>query len=447
MKNGRTLRSIAGFLRARLDELGLDEIEDPRNDQGKRWKLQQVLRLILLGLMAGCKGLAELEELSGDVRGEIRRWLGVARRRLPDTTARSILCRLDPTELLPLLQRAVIAAHHRQAWKAHEMPFGIVAMDGKGTQLPAWSGEFAQFCRPKEGIPYGLLRTVTSTLVTSQSVGCIDVSPIPAANNEMSHFEKAFEQLVDHHANRFEMVSYDQGANSEENARLVLSQKKHYLFRLNDERRHMQQLAAELLATAEVRQTDVEVNSRGEQVTRTLRLVRVNRGLLPKSSRKSELWSHAKTLLQVDAETEHPDHSVTSGRRYFASSLPAEYLTPDQWLRATHWHWRVETTHQVLDTAFLEDKRPWIRADPNGMLVMMILRRIAYTLLGLFRVVTQRSEEKREVAWPRLMKQVNMTLVAGDAETIAGLRPRYRRKKRVRNLAESDQARRLRPAA
>ncbi|MFC1609755.1 transposase family protein [Myxococcota bacterium] len=432
MEKRATLRQIAGFLRARLDELGLDEVKDPRSNQGKRWKLEQVLTVVLLGLMAGCKGLTELEELSGDTRGVMRRWLDVPRR-LPDTTARSILCRLDSKELIPLLHRLVIAGHHRGAWAAvDDMPFGIAAMDGKGTSLPVWSGKFAQRHNPKEGIPYGVLRTVTSTLVTSRSVGCIDISPVPAVNNEMSHFAAAFESLVNNHASRFEMVSYDQGANSEENAKFVLSKGKHYLFRLNDERRHMQQLAQELLATREVSFRDVEINSRGEQVTRTLRLIRVNRGVLPELPRKSELWLHTKTLLQVEAETEHSDHRVTMERRYFASSLAAECLTAEQWLRAVKWHWRVETSHQILDTAFGEDERPWIRADPNGMLVMMILRRIAYTLLGLFRSVTQRSEEKHQMAWRRLLKQVNNTLISADESTVAGLRRRPRRKKRTR---------------
>jgi len=437
MKNRNSLRSIAGFLRARLDELGLAEVTDPRSNQGKRWQLEHLLTWVLVGLMAGCKGLAELEELSGDASFALCRWLGLPSRKLPDTTARSILCRLDPAELRPLLLRAIMAAHHRGAWLPQDMPFGVVAMDGKGTSLPVWSGPYAQRHQPKEGLPYGVLRTVTSTLVTSRSNGCIDVSPVPAANNEMSHFGTAFESLVDAHGSRFEMVSYDQGANSEENAELVLSKGKHYLFRLNDERRHMQQFAADLLATAKVCFTHTEINSRGEQVTRTLRLVRVNRGILPKGPRKSELWSHAKTLLQLDSETEHTDHRVTYGRRYFASSLPAERLTVEQWFRVMHWHWKVETNHMLLDTAFDEDDRPWIRSDPNGTLVMMVLRRIAYTLLGLFRSVTQRSDEKREVAWARLMRQVQATLVAGTEATVAGLRPRYRRRKRVRKPAKS----------
>lgn len=434
MEDKDTLRSIAGFLRARLDELGLDEVPDPRSDQGKRWQLNQVLAMVLLGLMAGCKGLTELEELSGDTKGVIRRFLGISGR-LPDTTARSILCRLDPADLIPLLHRVVIAAHHRQAWKAIlGMPLGIVAMDGKATSLPCWIGPYAQRHRPKEGLPFGLLRTVTSTLVTSRSRGCLDVSPIPAQTNEAGHFQAAFESLVNNHASRFDLVSYDHGANSDDNARFVRAKKKHYLFQMNDERRRMQQLMEELLVHQPVVDTDVEINSRAEEVTRELRMMRVNTGVLPGLPRKSELWEHTRTILRVDKETVHTDNRVTSERRYYASSLPAAQISPSLWNLAIKLHWGVETSHQILDTAFLEDKRPWIRADSAGMLVILILRRIAFTLLGLFRSVTQRSEEKRSTPWRRVMKQVNNTLVGADERTVAGLRRRPRHKKRVRKV-------------
>jgi hypothetical protein len=435
MENRQTLRAIAGFLRARLDELGLEQVLDPRSNQGKRWQLHHVLAMVLLGLMAGCKGLAELEELSGDTKGVIRRWLGISGR-LPDTTARSILCRLNPTDLIPLLHRVVIAAHHREAWTtAQDLPLKLTAMDGKGTSLPAWFGPYAQRHDPKESLPYGILRTITSTLVTSRSRGCLDVSPIPAETNETGHFQTAFESLVTNHASRFDMVSYDHGANSDDNARLVLGHDKHYLFQFNDERRRMQQIMAELLEHQPVAYTEVEINSRGEQVTRDVRMMRVNIGVLPGLPRKSELWDHAKTILRVDKETEHTDHRVTQQRRYYVSSLPATEMTACQWNLAIKLHWGVETSHQILDVGFEEDRRPWIRNDPNGMLVMMILRRVAYTMLGLFRSVTQRSDEKREVAWRRLMKHVYNTLIGADEQTVAGLRRRNRRRKRTRKLA------------
>jgi hypothetical protein len=74
-------------------------------------------------------------------------------------------------------------------------------------------------------------------------------------------------------------------------------------------------------------------------------------------------------------------------------------------------HWGVETSHQILDTAFAEDDHPWVEAHPRAALSVAILRRTAYTLLTLFRSVTQRSEERRQVPWKRLMRDVLFTLV------------------------------------
>ncbi|MEM6533476.1 MAG: hypothetical protein AAF654_12695 [Myxococcota bacterium] len=68
----------------------------------------------------------------------------------------------------------------------------------------------------------------------------------------------------------------------------------------------------------------------------------------------------------------------------FISSLPAKTLSLARWISAVVRHWRVETAHQILDTAFAEDQAPWIRANTNGMLVMLVLRRIAMTLLPFF---------------------------------------------------------------
>ena len=40
----RMNRRIFGMLSKRLDELGLDEIDDTRDDRGKRWRLGTLLR-------------------------------------------------------------------------------------------------------------------------------------------------------------------------------------------------------------------------------------------------------------------------------------------------------------------------------------------------------------------------------------------------------------------
>jgi hypothetical protein len=57
-------------------------------------------------------------------------------------------------------------------------------------------------------------------------------------------------------------------------------------------------------------------------------------------------------------------------------------------------------------------------------LAVLVLRRIAYTLLALFKAVTQRSEENRAMRWKALLGRVRDALVAATAETLTGLRVR-----------------------
>jgi hypothetical protein len=91
--------------------------------------------------------------------------------------------------------------------------------------------------------------------------------------------------------------------------------------------------------------------------------------------------------------------------------LPSVRLTPQHWLLVIRRHWGVETSHQILDTAFAEDDHSWIEANPRAALVVALLRRIAYTLLALFRSVTQRSDARRAVPWKTLMSEIFFALV------------------------------------
>jgi hypothetical protein len=102
---------------------------------------------------------------------------------------------------------------------------------------------------------------------------------------------------------------------------------------------------------------------------------------------------------------------VHTEERYLISSLPSFRVTPAHGLLVIRRHWSVETAHQILDTAFAEDTHPWIEAQPRAALVVAILRRVAYTILTLFRSVTQRSDERRAVPWKTLMTDVLFALV------------------------------------
>ena len=77
-----------------------------------------------------------------------------------------------------------------------------------------------------------------------------------------------------------------------------------------------------------------------------------------------------------------------------------------------------------MDGAFAEDDRPWILQNPRGALVVALLRRIAYTLLTLFRSVTQRSDERRSAPWKLLMLDVFTAFLTTHDHQIRGLRRR-----------------------
>lgn len=192
--------------------------------------------------------------------------------------------------------------------------------------------------------------TMTAALVSARGRPCIDVVPIPAETNEAGHFPVAFQGLVQAHGPLFDVVSYDAGGFSRSNADAVIAAGKDYLFALKDESRAMCRLAQEMLRFEPVLHQTVEMLDNGVVI-------------------------------------EHED-------RLYVSSLDPSRLTGKHRLLLVRSHWGVENNnHHTLDTAFAEDARPWIEADAHGMLAVLVLRRIAYSLLALFRSVTQRSDD------------------------------------------------------
>jgi hypothetical protein len=414
---------MAGLLHRRLPELDLDAVPDPRIREG-RWSLGQILRATLVGLMAGCRGLWDTEQLTDGLSSPMRRLLGLPRR-LADTTARDTLCQVSLDGLRAALHRLVLSAWRRKAIAPVGLPVGVVALDGKVTSLPCLNGKYIQNRIPEGGgMPYGLVRTVTCSLVSAPGRPCIDAIPIPANTNEMGHFQAAFASVATTYGSLFQVVTYDAGALSEANASAVIAAGKDYLFALKNEHRTMFKLATELLEFQEIAAQTRDVLDAQTTVTRTLTLLTVDPSWAYGAGKGPDesVWPHAKTFLRVEYTKHRGEVVVDRDARLFVSSLALTRCTPAQWLLLIRSHWGVENNnHHTLDTAFAEDDRPWIEADENGMLAVLILRRIAYTLLALFRAVTLRSDRHRALRWRALLAWVRDTLVATRTQMLSGL--------------------------
>jgi len=419
----RWYRRLAGVLAARLPEAKLDDVADPRARRGLRWKkLGVLLGAVVVGICAGMKSLAQLENMTAEMGRAMRRPLGIERR-IPDTTMRDLLCKMEPRELRGAIHAQVRAAHRRKALRPDRLPFGVLVLDGKSTAIAGCDDFYAQRQSQGDGIHFtSLLRTVTCTLVSAAAKPCIDAIPIPASTNEMGHFATALREVVRAYAplGLFRVVSYDAGACSLDNANLVREFRLDYLFGLKSTQPTLLVEAKRLLEHKPSTEADAvsEDVVGGKVVTR--------RAYITEEMADFGGWGHLRTVLRIESETRTRDGAlVAHENRYFLASLRRDALDDAQWLRLVRLHWGVENNcHNTFDTVFVEDDKPWIEDSPKGALAVLLLRRIAYNMLALFRSVTQRSEERRAMPWADLLRGLRNALVAATEAQLASLRPR-----------------------
>lgn len=422
--DGRLKRRTAGALKAGLGKLRQVRLADPRSRQNRRWGLWQLLNAALVGLCAGMHGLSEVEQLTGELSSAMRKMLGLGRR-VPDTTLRDVLVRLQPNVLRSLLWHQVRCAHRQKALKPVELPFGIAGVDGKCSALNSWGCGYAQ--RQVHGGSArgasGLLRTYTGVLISAPVPVCLDAPVVPAETNEDGYFRTFIDELLElyGHLDLFRMIIADAGACALANAKHVCRKKLHYCFTLNEKQPTLLKEAVRLLGSM----TDDEAVASTSEAARG----GIEERLLFITTEMAAFmdWSELRTTIRIQRTRWDARGKVEFiHNRYFISSLAEDRLTKDQWLGLIRRYWAsVESgCHNTLDVAFEEDRHPWITDHDRGALNVMILRRIAYYLLALFRGVTQRSEEGRTTPWARVLDWFYQILIAATEQQTAGLRPR-----------------------
>ena len=421
----RELRRNGGFLARCVKRLRWQKFKDERQAQGKRWETQDLLKWSILGLLCGAKGLGEIEELSERMAKALRRLCGVCARRLPDTTLRSFLCRLSWKLARGVLHEVVYAAERgKQLRRLEKYPFGVVSMDGKYQTLPSWEGDIVQRTSPSSagGKPYGKLRLINSVLLSEVGRPCIDASPVPEKTNEMGHFNAAFDELKEKFGHLFEMVCYDAGALSAENAAHVEAAGKYYLFQLSNENHEQYKAASEYL---HLKKDLVVLDNPKEKVEHRLRLFSVNEIPLGDREHTDKIFLSAKLLIRVETRRIDKKTGLESTEfRYYVTNAPRRKLANKTWLSLIIERWSVETCHQVLDVGFEEDDRPVIEKDTNGALVVSYLRRAAYTLLTLFKNVSLRDIDAQMMSHRALMRWLRDTAVAMTEAAASGIRVR-----------------------
>jgi hypothetical protein len=420
--DGRLTRRVVGALKVGVERPALGQTLDPRSRHGRRWTLETLLSGVVVGMVAGMRSLGDVERLTAELSAPVRKVLRLLRR-IPDTTLRDVLVRIAPSSLQNRLTHQTRQAHRQKALQPSGLPFGVLGVDGKATCLESWGAGYAQKQESHDGHARGLLRTMTCVLLSALAPMCVHVAAVPPDTNEDGFFRRLLDQLLDRYASLdlFRLIVADAGSCSLANASYVRDKFLHYLFRLNDKQPTLLAEAVRLLGALPASQAlaMTEEKVRGGIERRTLFATTEMAGFLD--------WSHLAVVLRVQRERHDATGQLEfTHERYFMASLRYDALQPQQWLDLVRRYWAsVESgAHRCLDTAFAEDDNPWIVNDDQGALNLLILRRIAYNMLALFRGVTLRSEERRATPWRDLMRWLYNALISATAEQVASLRPR-----------------------
>lgn len=415
----RMNRRVLGQVAARTAELPMEKyIDDPRTDNVQR-SLRSVVVPVLAGIIAGCKGFGELEQLTDNLGKGALRALGL-RGRLPDTTARDLCGRLNPHDVEALLYSQIRTAHRRKQL-VHDLPVRALLMDGKATSttffdLPDAKEKFGQ----ENSAGRSLVRTVTCCLGSVAARPCIAAVPIRPETNEMGMFIEALDEVLTAYGRSlFDLVMYDSGACSLENANAIKARDLDYVFILDAFQRTLYEDAGKMLGrktVVEALATSTDLDG-GDIVQRHIWMTPKMEGWLD--------WKHLKTVIRVQStRTDKQTGAQTVENRYYLCSLAMDAMTPDQWLTLIRRRWSVENQcHNTFDKILSEDTRSWMRR-PQGMLVLLLLRRIADNTLAIYRAVTTRAEHKRLIPWKTLMRQIYIALVKLTCDDMKGVRRR-----------------------
>jgi predicted transposase YbfD/YdcC len=290
------------------------------------------------------------------------------------------------------------------------LPFGVVAIDGKGLgKLDSWDSTDIQKVVPKEGVPYGLARVHRAHLVSSDATVCIDQCPIPGNTNEWRAVRSFTDQLLDTYKRTelFEVITADAGNSSIAHAKLIHNRNMGYVLAVKQPNGEIYQEAYRQLAGCKPSEAESEETRREKGHWVTHRLWRAPIGGYLQ-------WTHARQLVRVERRVRHNNGTTSVGNRYFVTNLPKGRLKGVGWLTLIRMHWRCENEgHWTADVLFSEDARrtPWIGV-PQAVYALAVLRMIALNVLAVLRKMTRRHWTSTLIPWREIAFAVRVTLTS-----------------------------------
>jgi predicted transposase YbfD/YdcC len=391
----------------RLEDTGLRQLPDERNARGKRIVHTALVFALALGMVAGSRSLRAVEELTASLSRRVRKKTKI-RGRISDTKLRDVHRGLRAKSLRKCLHRLVKAEHERGSLKPVRVPFGVVAVDGKGLgSVPSWEHPDIQETHSKTEGRYGLARVHRATLVSSRACVTIDQCPIPGETNEIGALPAFLADLFAAYGrtNLFEVVLGDAGNCSMRVARQIADAGYGYFLRIKMNHGELFAEATRQLEHGRAPEFEKTVRERGAKVTYRLWRTQLEGGWLD--------WDSARQIFRIERTVDDGSGSPKVGNRYCVTNLHRGKLaTAAGWLELVKLYWRCENEqHWTSDVFFDEDARrtPWTQ-DPEALYVASYLRVIAVNIVAVLRAMCRRGFTSKLLEWRVVLLRVNIAL-------------------------------------
>ncbi len=386
------------------------ELVDPRQARGKRYEHRGLLGLLVAAFACGLKSLRRVEDLAEDLGGRVRKRLSVPKK-VSDSTLWRLLARQSTRGLRQTVAAQVQRQLKQPGLQKVALPLGVMSFDGKSL----WTGQQQQVpgleavANDEAGTPLWRLGTLRAVLTSVVAAPCVDLEFIGAKEGESPAFRQLLPRVVQAFGEHFQVVTGDAGLTAKENAALVRSLGKHYLFGLKGNQPTLHGHAIESLADKRCApRARTEDRAHGQTVVR-------------------ELWTHAlkpgevefagaRLLLCVRQTHLKDDGSQSLLWRYFVTSLSTVELSFAHLLRLVRLHWAIENRHHwTLDMVLEEDERQPCLHSRSSLEVTAWLRVLAYNLVSAWRARLP-LKDRLPVAWTRACELLRDALVHGRAE-------------------------------
>ena len=386
MKNlNQTAERVEKYVRRRVTRWGRmieTTTRDPRDPRGVRHLYVDCIVSLLAGVIAHCKALRDVEQLSGEVG------LGCHGEGISDGALTHLLKRSGEHDLDALLVCSVKDMARRGELRYPGLGQSWVAIDGKYSILDHDCGGLAQKFEGDSRVYWrmGVLRAVLSSAPARPALGQWPMGPVDSGETdpeklkhtgEITNLPPFVRWLREQYGDLASNFTLDAGLWSKE---VFLSMDALGLGVLCGLKKNKPDLFAEVERVLRIErqrrshqaETEWEPSRTGQIRRRLWRTTKLDGW---------NGWTHLRQVFVVEQTTRDHDGKDTIELRYFVTNTTTGMTSPLQLLRLVRQHWGIENDcNWTFDQQFGEDAGAWCTQN-KAFLVLGVVRMIAYNLL------------------------------------------------------------------